>query len=1081
MYKFIFGDAGSGKSAYIYQTISAEAVREPHRRYFLFVPEQNTLHAQQEIIRAGERHGMLNLDVLSFQLLAYRVMEELGINTPVLLDDVSKSILIRKAALDCAAKLQVYRSKLDAPGFIDQVRKMVTEFYQYSVSPDQLRLTEEKAAGKLLKGKLSDIRLIYERFRELLSGEISIPEEMPVLLLRNMAASHLLDDAVIVFDGFTGFTPVQIKLLEHILTKAAEVRFSVTIPAEASPYRRTAGKAGIPDLYWLSRETVAKVSEAAERNGVRKGEDIVLERRKAPPAVRICQAEDPVDEIRYIVNSISRNAVRGGQRYRRMAVAVSDLASYGEILKREMSRAGIPWFMDAQTDALGSPAVELVRAALAAVTGGYRYEDVMRYLRNPLMTLNPEVRDRTDLFDNVIRARGIRGRAAVESALSEADLSMEPVFRLHDALREAPSLGEKTKALGMFLENAELETRVENLASRLDGADMAREAGEIRRVAGQIPLLFARLTAVLGTEKISMRDFERLTEAGFSDMKTGIIPAGMDMLQIGDLKRSRFDDIDILYIAGANDGLLPSAVTGGGLFTDREREEMERAELELAPDDKTDSCIQLFYLYMIMNKPRRELVITYAGEGRDGRGRKPSEVIDELRAGHYHGFAAADFARTDLASRIPVSKEDALAQFAQLVSTASAGNRRLKELYRVLKEDPETAEQAEMILQGAFRKHVPERLLPENAARLYTDRLYGSVTRIESFEGCPFSHFLRYGLRLKKRQEFDIEALDIGNLYHQSLDLTFRRVAERGQEVTSLEDSELNRICRESVDTVLGEYHDRIMESSARSRYIAGKVRKITERTLWALKQQLMKGDFSTLGTEVPFRYREGYLDLHGVIDRVDCCREESKVYVKVIDYKSGSARFDLHLAVNGLQLQLVTYMDMALQKVKDRFGEEAEAVPAGMFYYHIEDPVLDYDRSDTDADTDDRRLDALKMNGVVPDAAGLLQKLDRTVPAGKAQITSTDLRKSAVVSSRGACILSEEDFGSLIRITRNRMQEDAERIMSGDIEIKPFEGSGRRQCDYCEYHSICGFSADVPGFTYRKLPPKEKGGGVNG
>ncbi len=1080
MFRFIFGDAGSGKSAYIYRTISAEAVQDPHRRYFLFVPEQNTLHAQQEIIRTGERHGMLNLDVLSFQLLAYRVMEELGIEPPVLLDDISKSILIRKAALDTASELKVYRRKLDAPGFIDQVRKMITEFYQYNVTPAQLEAAEKKASGKLLKGKLSDIRMIYERFRELLGSGVSIPEEMPVILLKSMADSHLLDDAVIVFDGFTGFTPVQLKLLEHILTKASELRFAVTIPPEAAPYKRTAGRAGIPDLYWLSRETVAKVSEAAERCGVQKGEDILLERRKDPPRVVIRAAEDPVDEVRYIVNSIHRNAVRGDLRYRRMAVAVSDLASYGEILKREMGRADIPWFMDTQADALGSPAVELVRAALAAVTGGYRFEDVMRYLRNPLLVSDPETRDRTDILDNMLRARGTRGRSAVTKMLSEAELTMDPVFRLHDALKEAPALGEKTEALRRFFEDAGIEARAEELAARLEAADLKAEAAEIRRVAGQIPLLFTRLTAVLGTEKISMRDFERLTEAGFSDMKTGIIPARTDMLQIGDLKRSRFDDIDILYVAGANDGLLPSNVTGGGLFTDREREEMERAELELAPDDKTDSCIQLFYLYMIMNKPRKELVITYAGEGRDGRGRKPSEVISDLTAGRYHGFPAADFAKTDTAGRIPVSKEDALSQFAQLIGTEEQGSRRLKDLYEILAEDPETAEKARMIIAAAFRKHFPERLLPENAGRLYRDRLYGSVTRIECFEGCPFSHFLKYGLRLKKREEFDIEAMDIGNLFHRSLDLAFRHASEEGVEIASMEDAKLMKLCRDAVDTVTGEYHDRIMESSARSRYIADKVRKITERTLWALKHQLQQGEFHTLGTEVKFRYREGHLDLHGVIDRVDCLKEDSKVYVKVIDYKSGTARFDIHLAVNGLQLQLVTYMDMALRAAKDHFGDDAEPVPAGMFYYHISDPVLDYSRSQADADPDARRLEALRMDGAVPESAELLKKLDRTVSPGKTQISSTDLRGSAVISSRGACILSEEDFEKLILATRERMQEDADRIIQGDIEIRPFEGGGRRQCDRCDYHSVCGFSTDIPGFSRRKLPPKTGRGGAN-
>ena len=195
MIDFIFGDAGSGKSDYIYKWISKEAAEHRDTNYFLFVPEQNTLKAQREIIAHSECHGMLNLDVLSFQLLSYRVMHELGLEKPVLIDDVSKSILIRKAAIEAADELMVYKRKIGSDGFIRQLKNIISEFSLYDVSIDRLRNAAEGSKLPLLKAKLSDISLIYSNFRKMLSDKAAIPEDLSYMLLSCISRSELLKDA----------------------------------------------------------------------------------------------------------------------------------------------------------------------------------------------------------------------------------------------------------------------------------------------------------------------------------------------------------------------------------------------------------------------------------------------------------------------------------------------------------------------------------------------------------------------------------------------------------------------------------------------------------------------------------------------------------------------------------------------------------------------------------------------------------------------------------------------------------------------------------------------------------------------
>ncbi len=1167
-YDFIFGAAGSGKSTYIYRYLTQEAIAHPDTQYYLFVPEQNTLKAQRELISIGERHGMLNLDVLSFQLLFYRVLEELGIEAPAVLDEVEKALLIRKACLeaDKASELKVYSKKLSARGFIEQIKSLLSEFYQYRIDADKLKTMEDAAASQLLKGKLSDIRNIYIRFTKLLAEKAVIPEEIPVLLLKYLERSQILKNAVIVFDGYTGFTPVQLALLALIMPKAARVRFAVTIPEEEDVYRftrpsDTGSKGDTTDMWWLSRKTIADIIDTASKAGVRQNTpgDIRLETKvRAEEGISIVEAADPTDEIRALAKSLVSDAMECGIRFQRMAVIVSDPESYGCIIDRELRRAGIPFFMDDNRAALGTPAVELIRSALQLAINGYRYEDVMRFVKNPLSTeaaadltvtrdeteyngaptaaneeaesvlddtlgkdesLNTSadkatVRRHADELDNLLRKTGKRGRRQIEELLAEYDI-MHCVFKLDDELKSTKSASEKVDAILAFCEAVQLEERTRLLAERFREKGFDKEAAENERFAKLSLELLNRIKEVLEDEKLSNADFIKLVDAGFTDMKGGMIPETMDMVIIGDLKRSRLDDIDVLYIVGANDGLLPLIVSGGGIFTDKERVEMEKlsAELpenlrfELAPDDETDSCIQEFYLHLMMNKPNKRLIISYPRTDISQKAVKPSHVIAELKA-------KASFTYTS--DEEPATTDDVLALFSKNVRMLNANRtggtdsmltEKVKLLYELLSSEEETRKRADMVLRAEYVEHAKDKLSANAARKLYNNMLSGSVSRLESYEKCPYRHFLDYGLKLKKRETFDIEAMDIGNLYHASLDAVFKEVSSQGKNISELPEAELNLICDRAVEAVAADYGDKVLEISARNKFISERVRKITRKTIWVLREQFIKGDFKTLGTELLFKYKDELLSLTGKIDRVDYCedKEEGRTYVKVIDYKTGTTAFDITKVINGLQLQLTTYMDAAMQETARKIGYEGTIVPAGMFYYNVDDPELKLEEVKKAGSTDKHTkaemltLNKLRMDGAVLNDSSAaahidhkamlaeeiaLQKEQESQAKAKNSKKKKDtadedskIKKSAKGSKNKSEVftdasvnLSEEEFKSLINQTKERMLSDAAKILDGDINIKPYKYDKETGCDYCSFSQICGFDKNKKGFAYRNI-----------
>ena len=1085
MYRFILGGAASGKTTYIYEEIIRKSLEHPERRYYLFVPEQNTLMVQKAIAALSPRGGMLNIDVLSFTLLTYRVLSELGRKKPDVLDDMTRSLLIRKAMRQRKKELRIYSRKTDSRGLLDELRQAIAEFCQYDIDEEKLRSVAETDVSRRLRDKLLDISEIYGTFRSLLSSSEVIPEELPGLLLSMLPSSSLLSGSEIYFDGFTGYTPIQLRLIAHILDQADEVSFAVTIPGEE--LRRRSGDDA--DIFWMSRESISSIGGLADRGGIVHGEDVVLEGKRRKPVIRISRPEDVYTEVRELAKDIRRRTVIGEEKGRKLrycdiSVAVPDMSVYRELIRNEFDKAGISYFMDENASSDNSLTAELLKTVLAVVTKGYRYDDVSRYSKNPLIKLKDEdINECKDIFDNYIRAKGIRGRAAFErewqntyrhaeslrlDKLNEyKDELMGPVLRLHDELRSAEDIRGYTDALLNYLSEIGFEESTGDFIRLMEESGYPNEAAAEAGVAENSLLLLERMGSIMGSDRASVKEFTELLLAGIGSIKAGVIPQSMDMLSVGDLKRSRFDGTKLLYILGANEGQIPAGAQTSGIFTEQERDELMRAGIELAPQSVRLAASEYFYLYLLLNKPGEELVIFCPGEDREGRGLREAEFIRDLEASDMEPGSPFFFSNI----------REALHAFSEGLNDIEekAGDRSFLTLYNYLRQDGGAEKKADIMLKAALLPEAEPKLYGELASELYGGRLECSVTRIEAFERCAYAHFLRYGLSLYERQQYDIEAVDIGNLYHSAIERTFRRLTEEKKSINDISEDELKAIGQRAVDEVTEEYNDSILQSSARNSFIKNRVSRITGKTLWALRSQAGKGDFRTAYCEFPFRIKEEGIELHGRIDRVDLYEEKLDTYVKVIDYKSGKTRFDLSMVYQGLQLQLVTYMDAALSEIGRRHpGRSVD--PAGIYYYNIDDPVIKYGDLDASKDrrisAEERQLSALRMNGLANSDMDMLIHQDRELEEGqdiRSDVIPVKL-KGGSIAGQYSSVCGTEGFRRLMAMTRKRILGDSERILEGEISIRPFRTGQKTGCDYCPYHSVCGFDTAIGGHGYREL-----------
>ena len=1119
--QLILGGSGSGKTTYLYDEVIRLSMEHPQEQYFLIVPEQFTMQTQKDIVTRHPNHGTMNIDIVSFARLAYRIFEELAVEQLSVLDDMGKSMVLRKVAAAQKRQLVLFGGQLSKPGFVGQLKSMLSEFYQYGITPEALREMAPSAKSPLLRQKLEDLALVEQSFQEYIEGHYITTEQVLDVLCRLIPESGLIRNSVIALDGYTGFTPVQYRLTELFLVYAKQVYVTVTADEAAGIY----GKMGIQNLFYMSRQMAVRLSEIAEKNQVKKLPDIMLGEQKnrrfarrpelawleqhlfrygtetaytgeATDSIVFFQASNPSGEVSHIVHEIQRLVQEGKARYREIAVITGDLPGYGKEITHQFTQNQIPHFMDDKKNVLDNCLVELIRASLEAVRQDFSYESVMRYLRTGLVS---QERTMVDRLENYILAMGIRGgkrfretwertyRGAGNLNVTEVNAFKEqvlaPLFAMQERFRQADlTIAGMTEAVLTLLADCRAEEQLESYQEYFTKIGEHRLAKEYGQVYGLVTELLKRLSDLLGEERVSRKEYLEILDAGFAELKVGVIPAVADRVVVGDITRTRLAHIRVLFFAGVNDGIVPARKDRGSLLSDRDRDFLGEHHLELAPTAREESFQQRFYLYLMMTKPSKQLILSWCRTGADGKSRRPSFLIGELRAMFPKAVLTDQETQADpeiysvaeakqrLSAKLGQYRDGQLGQDEE--------NAQFLELYRWFASSKDNQETLRRFMDAAFFVYEQQGISHAVAKALYGEILSGSVTRLEQYAACAYSHFLRYGLELLERKRFELASSDIGTLFHESIDLCFRRVKEKQYDWHTMTNETRDMLVEECVAAVTENYGNTILGSSARNRYLAQRVGQITKRTVWALQQQIKKGDFIPAGFEVSFSAADNLsamkialseseaLHLRGRVDRMDVCEDGGKVYVKIIDYKSGSTSFDLLALYYGLQLQLVVYMDAVTEMAQHHYPDK-EVVPAGILYYNIADPLAEKKGQPDPEKIDAEILKKLRMNGLVNSELEVVRHLDRTIEK-ESDVIPVVLKDGEVQAGRSS-VANRERFARLSQFVHRKLKEAGQEILDGEIGVVPYKNGQRTACDYCPYHAVCGFDRKTSGYEFNR------------
>lgn len=1124
--QFIVGRAGAGKSHYLYEKLIEKSLKYRNKNFIAIVPEQFSMETQKQILTMHPNRGSFNIEVTSMTRLAYTVFEEQGFNEYKVMDDLGKTLIMRKVMEQCKDKLTIYKSKTSMPGFAEKMKTIVSEFKQYGITDDVLNNMKAECDSKpLLRHKLNDVEIISDAFNEYIKEKVITTEDVLTIFCKYISSSDFIKNTYFYIDGFTGFTPIQYQVLELLIKHCAGVKIAITLPEDDFQSLRNAyskGNSAISkyELFNLSKDTLWKLKDIINRNNIEQQETVIVGEGQAPYRIRDnkeltfleknlfrnnsskyrenCKAlevhsmSNPREEAAYVAGRISELIVDKGYRYNDIAVITGDMDGYYRYIEEEFSKNNIPAFIDHKHNIASNPFVDGIKAAIEIVEKDFSYETVFHLIRLGFLPID---REAADIMENYVLQSGRRGfksygrlwekayKGMTDEELDMVNQAREKLVEIIRPLREElkkkkATVREYTKAVYQFVQANNMQRQIDDYRIEFQNQGEISKAKEYEQVYVTIITLLDRIVELMGDEVLTIKEYKQILQAGFESVKVGIIPPGLDTVMVGDIERTRLKDTKrIIFFMGVNDGIIPKAGQAGGIITDTDREFLEKNNYILAPTATDNVFKQKFYLYTIFAKPTEKMCITFSKSGSDGATRRKSYIISTLM-NLFENLKIIDEDESEITLNQVTTRSKALDYLSQnIYEYSKEGDSGIfKELMATVMKNKEYSKVINLMFDGAFYS-AKNPILDENVARqLYGNKENIGITRLERFAACAYSQFLNNGLKLGERKKFELAAFDIGNLYHSAIKDFFDTINTNNIKWADLDDKKSENIINDSIEKVMEQYENDALNDIARSAFIKKQVKDTSTETVNALVKHIRSGNF--LPREYELRIA------HGRVDRVDTFEDGNNIYVKVIDYKSGNKVFNVTETFLGLQMQLMVYLKDTVDYIKKN-NPDKNVYPAAGLYFHVYDPyvseidcekaVSDFRKKNPDSELSDEelkkmaiekeRFKAYRMSGLVAKEIEIVNAMDHNTitKTGSSAILPVNITKSGVDARSTA--IETKTYSKFINHVSNMAGEMQDKIIKGDISINPVEGA----CDYCPFGGICNFDRKL-GSRYRQV-----------
>lgn len=871
--------------------------------------------------------------------------------------------------------------------------------------------------------------------------------------------------------------------------------------------------------------------------------------------VQILEGMNPRAEVQGIAQEIKRLVSEKGLRYKDIGIMYRQADVYDAIIGTTFTQYEIPFFSNEKRSMLYHPFIEFSRSVLEILTSNWKYEPIFRSVKTdlyfPYHANLAAMRDRADVLENFVIAKGVvhdrwfnedvwhyrrfkslekinsiqtEDELEYEKLLKAArDLIREPVGALQERLKGKKTGRDIVVALYELMEQLEVYKKLVKMQEQEEQKNALHQSFEHEQAWNGWVHVLEQFDLMFGDKEIALEDAAQILDEGFESLQFSSVPPTLDEVTVSTVEFARFDNKKAIFIMGVNDGVYPMRMDSGGLLSDDERETFEKAEVELAPGVKSRLLQESFLFYRAISSPTDYLYVTYSSADEESKGKLPSLYINRLHKMFEVVNEQGERERTLIHRQIvmdPLDEQNgayvldylrhpspAIGFLMTQLKQVQFEKRALTEEWVALKafyeRQPQWKNVLSFVMKPLYHVNEAEPLTEEMATELYGEDFLASVSRIEKFYSCPYSHFASYGLKLQERAEFKLESFAMGDLFHEAIRTI---LSEKEQTIPQSNYIACYKKADETITKLVDYFSYNILKSSHRFEYIKTKLVKIVARTLYALINQSELSKFKAIAHEKPFGKRDDKnveqddrnplnalkieLDdnrkmfVRGQIDRIDAYKDAENLYLRVIDYKSSGRKLDFTEVYNGISLQLLTYLDVAMQNVPILAKEsniiqdlsELENIivqAAGMFYLHVHNPLINTEDYEKLEKIESLRQEKFKLSGYMLKDVEVAQLMDTSLEPTKTSIIVPAAFKSAEepeFNGRSSKVIEPQQMENLQQFVHHKFRSAGNEIYRGATEIKPYSLGNQKACTYCNFKAVCQFDQTETGNSFNEL-----------
>ena len=1081
MLRIYTGIAGTGKTKEILRQIR-DGASEGKKNILLIVPDQFTYEAERTLCETCGNSVSMYAAAKSFSRIAMQFMQSRP-EAPTLLDQGGKLLCMNLALEAVGPQLKIYGKVRRRPENQTALVQELQELKTSCIDSEMLVQCAGVCTG-ILRDKLLDLALIQEAYDSIVENGHSDPSDMMTILAKNIPNDYIPRDSVVYLDGFTDFSQQELNVIEAMLHENIEVTVCLNMDETDR------------EIFETARITKRQLEQMAKQSGIETEERVFMTQEKKNPAlafynehlfsyedirypqeeekcaISIFSTDSPEEECELAAAKCIKLVREEGCRWRDIAVAVRGFEDYETLLECMFRHYDVPLYMARRTNLLTKSLPTLIRSVYENITGGWDTEEILEYIRTGLSGLSSM---EADVLENYAIKWNLQGREWIqkeqwnrhpdgygheydESANERLRLIhssrmavITPMLHFWENSQEANTAEEHTRNLTRYFEESKLLLSLEEHASALRNAEKTVEAEEYEQIWGILLSAMEQIISITGDLEMDSETYGKLLLQMLSQYDIGTIPVSLDSVLAGDFDRMRRRNIRHLIVLGATEDRLPKYADEPGVFTQEEKEILRSMDLNMGRFSDLWLWKEYFVIYNTFTLPENSLTLCYS-RSEEGEPQTPSVVITRAQELFDIPILAADI--DELRTNAPRPAVEMAAEgFRGQSAAAAAAQERMK---RAAPEEYGNLKKASEYCRGSLNE--------ESVRRLYGETLHMSPSRIEKMAGCPYSYFMQYGLKAEKRQPSGITPSEIGTFMHYVLEHVARRVSEEG----GFRRVNEKRI-RELTDTAVAEYVEKEMDGlkgqTARFRYLFGRLKESVYQVVENMAEELRVSDFTPVEFELNFTQDpnlsaislgegEDALQLTGIADRVDGWEHDGKLYLRVVDYKTGRKKFDLSEVWYGQNLQMLLYLGVLWQYGENKYGKPVE--PAGVLYIPARDEIVSQDGPKSVEDVSKLRVRERKRSGLVLDDEAVLIAMENPSTDHPVRFIPITVNKDG---TRKGSLADREQFSLLMEHIDHVLTELTGQIREGNIEAYPwYKDSQKNACVYCDYKEVCHF-----------------------